>query len=128
MSANELDSVRAELKDIRYLTEAVLAELVGADAIHGRVLFARIDSDKRRERAGTPLRSVRLQDRVRQTLTWRMDVVTLEDLAQHPRREIAALDGIGRKTMQKLDLAFAEHELTWREQEINDESMTAAVR
>jgi hypothetical protein len=41
---NELASVRAELRDIRYLTEAVLASIVGSDKIESRLLFARIDS------------------------------------------------------------------------------------
>jgi hypothetical protein len=87
------------------------------------VLFAKIDSDKRRERAGTPLRSFHLLDRVLMTLRHDMDSVTLEELAEHPRKEIAALDGIGRKTMQKLDLALAEHELTWRERAIEQEAV-----
>jgi hypothetical protein len=108
------------LREVRHLTEAVLAELVGADKVASRLVFARIDATKRRERAGTPLRSFHLRDRVQMTLMHRTDSVTLEELVQHSRSEIAALDGIGRKTMQRLDLALAEHELTWRER-VNDE-------
>src|SRR4051794_18997645 len=117
---SELESVRAELKEVRLLTEAVLAALVGEDKIESRLLFASIDARRRRERAGTPLRSFRLPGDAGRAF-YRMDIVTLEDLAQYPRSEIAAIEGVGRKTMQQLDLALAEHELTWRER-INDES------
>ena len=41
------------------------------------------------------------------------DLITLEDAAQRPRDEIAAIDGVGPQSIDKLDAAMAKAGLTW---------------
>jgi hypothetical protein len=112
---NELDRLRAELRDVRYLTEAVLIALVGDGKFQSCEQWARLSSIHRRERRGTPLRDF-IPDRLvpKFVSTSRgMDLATLEELAGQPRERITAIPGLGRKTMQKLDAAMAERGLNW---------------
>lgn len=66
-------------------------------------------------RALGPMRAV---DAIAEHVTGdRGRIVTLEDLAQFSRAEIAGLGGVGPKAMDKLDVALAKRGLSWAEQE-----------
>ena len=43
------------------------------------------------------------------------EIITLEDVVQHTRDEVAAVRGVGPLTMEKLDAAIADRGLAWSE-------------
>jgi hypothetical protein len=115
---SEVDQLRAELRDVRYLNEAILMALVGKKKMVMYRIEARIESTFERERIGTPLRGlVKGPAYDALTLSYRdgLDLVTLEEVARTPREKIAELGGVGTKTMRKLEAAMADEGLTWAE-------------
>jgi hypothetical protein len=122
----EVEHLRHELRDTRYLVEAVLMYLVGKDKTSLYQMEARVQASVRRERNGTPLRMVGIHGQTHDWLTsqnWRgQDIQTVEELVRRwPRHEAAKLDGIGRKTLEKIEAVIAGRGLlenAWAEEEV----------
>ncbi len=116
---NEIDQLRAEIREVRYLTEAVLMSIVGKDKMLMYEIEAHVQSSLRRQRLGTPLREVGVRGRAHGRLTSSfhdgLDVQTLEEIIRLPRERVAAVEGLGRKSMQKIEAAMAERGLAWAE-------------
>lgn len=111
--SNEVEHLRRELRDVRYVAEAILMKLVGRDNALMWEMEARVQSGIRRQNHGTPLREVGISGRTLDRLTsahWDgLNIETVEELVTRwPREEIAAMEGIGRKTMEKIDAALAD--------------------
>lgn len=121
----EVEHLRCELRDTRYLVEAVLMYLVGKDKALMYELEARVQASLRRERNGTPLRMVGIRGQTHDWLTsqnWRgQDIQTVEELVRRwPRHEVAKMDGIGRKTLEKIEAVIAGRGLlenAWAEEQ-----------
>lgn len=73
-----------------------------------------MDKARRRNAAGAPLYKTALQERVCGALNG-AGIYTLEEVAARTRAEVFAIDGVGPKTMQKLDAAMADRGLSWTE-------------
>ena len=113
---SEVEHLRRELRDVRYVTEAILMKLVGKNNALMWELEARVQSSLRRERGGTPLREIGINGEVHDRLSsqsWNgEDIQTVEGLVcRWPRHEVAAMEGIGRKTLEKIDAVVAEKSL-----------------
>ncbi len=116
----DLDALRTEIRDVRYLTSAVLMALVGSKKAKTWEIEARVESSLERRRRGTPLRAVGVRGSALDALTgghgMGLDVETVEELARlRSRAEVASLEGIGAKTMATLDSALAERGMGWME-------------
>ncbi|MBA2504518.1 MAG: hypothetical protein H0V29_01075 [Thermoleophilaceae bacterium] len=116
----DLDALRTEIRDVRYLTSAVLMALVGRKKAHTWEIEARVESSLGRRRRGTPLRAAGVRGKALEALTaghgMGLDVETVEELARlRSRDEVASLEGIGAKTMATLDSALADRSLDWME-------------
>ncbi len=119
----EVEHLRRELRDVRYITEAVLMKLVGKDTLLWE-LEARVQASLRREKRGTPLAEVVIRgdtlDLLRSAQWDGQDIKTVEELVcRYPRHEVAAMEGVGRKTLEKIDEVIAGKALfekSWTEE------------
>lgn len=113
---SEVEHLRREVRDLRYVAEATLMALVGKDKTTLWKMEAQIQSTVERERRGTPLAEVGIRGYLHQRLTsacWDgQDIQTVEELVTRwSRDEIAAMEGIGRKTLEKIDATIAGRSL-----------------
>ncbi len=123
---SEVEHLRRELRDVRYITEAVLMYLVGKDKALLWELEARVQSGIRREKGGTPLHDVGIKgetlDRLSSQHCTGQDIQTVEELVRRwPRHEVAAMEGVGNKTVEKIDAVIAGKGLleeAWMEREV----------
>jgi hypothetical protein len=109
---SEVEHLRREVRDLRYVAEATLMALVGKDKTILWKLEARVESAIAREGRGTPLAEVGiggyLRDRLTSTHWDGQDIQTVEELVSRwSRDEVAAMEGIGRKTLEKIDATIA---------------------
>lgn len=113
---SEVEHLRREVRDLRYVAEATLMALVGKDKMILWKMEAQVQSALTREGRGTPLAEVGIRGYLRDRLTsahWDgQDIKTVEELvARWSRDEIAAMEGIGRKTLEKIDATIAGRSL-----------------
>jgi hypothetical protein len=114
-------TMQREISETRWLVEAVLRQIVRkdtADKIVGNI-GGWLDSGgyetSRRLKAGTPVWKLGLRNQLAYARFQDADLLTLEEVVARPRREVAALNGIGRTTLQDLDAIVRERGLTWAE-------------
>jgi hypothetical protein len=77
----------------------------------------RVDPAERAKRIakGTPIFGRGLPSASEQAL-YRHNIITLQETAEYPRERVAAIPGVGPKTLRKLDELLAEHGLAWPRQ------------
>ncbi len=109
----EVEHLRRGVRDVRYAADAILMALVGKDKMTLWELEAHVEAGLRRDRIGTPLAEVGIGGRTHHWLSsshWDgQDIQTVEELVSRwPREKVAAMPGIGRKTLEKIDAVIAD--------------------
>lgn len=109
----ELKQLRGEVLELRLLLEGVVGAVAGREK--GQELLANLETYaiNRRISRGTPVYKVGI-DRASWRL-WDRDLLTVEEVAERSRSEIAAIPGVGRVSMRKLEAALAERGLDFAE-------------
>jgi hypothetical protein len=113
---DQLREIRTELREMRLLLEKVLSATAGkdwtSDYLDRRV---KREAEFRRAIADSGLYNLGVPKRGRDGLRENADLLTLEEVSAWPRDKVATVDGVGPKTMKKLDAAMADRGLFWAE-------------
>lgn len=115
----DIEVLFEEVRECQDLLTAILISIVGEDKLLMRTIdgaIARANEKRRRRPDGEPLVCELVPSGLHSELASRWDILTLRELVHEVTREqVAALPGMGKKRMQKLDNALAEAGLEWVE-------------
>jgi DNA-directed RNA polymerase alpha subunit len=101
-----------ELRETRLIAEKVLYTVAGREWTNE--FLGRIEEEAKFQRfiAETRLYKLDLNWKAREALE-AVDVLTVEDAAARSREELAAVPGVGPRTLERLDAEFAERGLAY---------------
>jgi hypothetical protein len=117
----EFEQLRAEITEIRDIADATLCALNGSK----RERWIEVAQTKRWDRRFS--REPRLFPAVPYPANQRLidhDFLNLAEVSEARRSDVAALPRIGRKSMEKIDQALAEHGLMWEPESTDAEAVT----
>ena len=101
-----------ELRETRLIAEKALYAVAGREWTDDFLAQVENEAEFRRFIADSGLYRLDLDTKARQALR-KVDVVTLEEAAARSREELAALRGVGPRTMERLDAAITERGLSY---------------
>jgi len=118
ITQEDLKALRREVQEAKWLAYSVLQHHIGKGKADDVLAYLQqfIEQRELEERwaSGMPvyrLRGIGVQG-------WRLteaDLYTVEEVAAKPRAEVAALPGVGRATLRRVETAMAERGLSWAE-------------
>ena len=113
----QLEELRRDVEETKWLVYAVMGALVGKEKSDQALGEVRrwLDADARRFERGTPVFDVTPGHTTAYGRLIDADLYTLEEVAAKQRKEVAAIEGVGRVTMRWLEGAMDERGLTWAE-------------
>jgi hypothetical protein len=108
---DELKALRREIEDLKFLMVSAHWEREKWDELEAALERER---DRRRYGKPTALYHFRLGP-VPADRLYDSGFVTLDEVAERSREEIASINGVGPKTLDRLDAAMQEHGLSYSE-------------
>jgi hypothetical protein len=110
---DELRALRRETEETKWVALAAVTAIVGKEKAEEALDRIQRWMTQRRFDEGFPLYKLDLGHAYSEL--WRRNLLTLEEVAEHSREEIAGIRGVGRATMARLDSAMRDRDLAYAE-------------
>lgn len=111
----ELEQLRREVQETKWLVYGVLQALVGKKQTDDVLGTVQSWVSGERFTRGTSIMDATPEHSTVYCRFLDADLYTLEEVAAKPRKEIAAMEGVGRITMRHIEDAMSERGLEWAE-------------
>lgn len=116
VTREEFDGLRTMLEETYWMARGAMQSVQGKEATDRFAASVErfCDPVNRRLKEGTPFYTVSIPTMSHYTF-WDADLLTLEEIAERPRNEIAALPGVGRVSLARIEEALAERGMSFAE-------------